>query len=81
MCRPQTSARSSRTLRLSAACSGVRLGTCRESRDLFVPDMYPFDLVLTAKRVRQPIQAVANNAINPLGASRDDNETPNGLGT
>jgi hypothetical protein len=59
----------------------VRLGTCRESRDLFVPDMYPFDLVLTAKRVRQPIQAVANNAINPLGASRDDNETPNGLGT
>ena len=46
----------------------MRLGTRGEGRDLLVPDMNPFDLALAAKRVGQPVQAVANNAINPLDA-------------
>jgi hypothetical protein len=50
--------------------SQMRLRPCREGRDLLVPDMDPLDLALAAKRVRQPVQAIANNAINPLDASR-----------
>src|SRR5258706_1027251 len=44
----------------------VRLGTGRESRDLLVPHMHPFDLALATDRVGQPIQAVADDAIYPL---------------
>jgi hypothetical protein len=47
----------------------VRLGTCCEGSGLLVPDVDPFDLALAAKRVGQPVQAVANDAINPLDAS------------
>jgi hypothetical protein len=50
----------------------MRLGTRRESHDLLVPDMDPFDLALAAQRVGQPVQAVADNAINPLDAVRDE---------
>lgn len=50
----------------------MRLGTRREGRDLLMPDVNPFDLGLAAKRVGQPVQAVANNAINPLDAGRDE---------
>src|SRR4029077_20572043 len=51
----------------------VRLGTGRESRDLLVPHMHPFDLALAADRIGQPIQAVADDAIYPLhtGCSED----------
>ena len=51
----------------------MRLGTRREGRDLLVPDMDPFDLTLAAKRVGQPVQAVANNAINPLDTRCGEN--------
>jgi hypothetical protein len=60
------------TARADGKCTGeMRLGTCREGRDLLMPDMNPFDLALATKRVGQPIQAIAHNAINPLDASRD----------
>ena len=44
----------------------MRFGARREGRDFLVPDMNPFDLALAAKRVGQPVQAIADNAINPL---------------
>ena len=44
----------------------MRLGTRCEGCDFFVPDMHPLYLPLAAKRVRQPVQAVADNAVNPL---------------
>ena len=46
----------------------VRLGAGRESRDLLVPDMHPFDLALASQSVGQAIQAVADDAIDPLDA-------------
>ena len=50
----------------------MRLGARREGRDLLVSDMDPFDLALAAKRVGQPVQAVANNAVDPLDANRGE---------
>jgi hypothetical protein len=47
----------------------VRLGAGRESGNLFVPDMNPRDLALAAERVGQTVQAVADDAIDPLDAS------------
>src|SRR5258707_10592614 len=44
----------------------VRLGTGRESCDLLVPHMHPFDLALAPDRIGQPVQAVADDAIDPL---------------
>ena len=44
----------------------MRLGARREGRDFLVPDMHPFDLALAANRVGQPIQAVADDAVDPL---------------
>src|SRR5258708_33551819 len=46
----------------------MRLGAGRESCDLLVPHMYPLDLALTADRIGQPVQAVADNAIDPFHA-------------
>ena len=46
----------------------MRLGTGREGGDFFVPDMDPLDLALAAQRFGQPIQAVADDAIDPLDA-------------
>src|SRR3981081_991723 len=40
--------------------------TGRESRDLLMPHMYPFDLALATDRIGQPIQAIADDAIYPL---------------
>jgi hypothetical protein len=37
-----------------------------------VPDMDPLDLALAAKRVRQPVETIADNAIDSLGARRDE---------
>jgi hypothetical protein len=48
--------------------SQMRLGTGRESRDLFVPHMHPLDLALAADRIGQPVQAVADDAIDSLNA-------------
>ena len=46
----------------------VRFGTGCESSDLLVPHMHPFDLALAADRIGQPVQAVADDAIDPLDA-------------
>jgi len=51
----------------------MRLGTRRKGRDLLVPDMNPLDLTLAAKRIGQAIQAIANNAINPLDTRCGEN--------
>jgi hypothetical protein len=40
----------------------LRLGTGRESRDLLVPHLHPFDLALATDRTGQPVQAVADDA-------------------
>ena len=50
----------------------MRFGARREGRDFLVPDMNPLDLALPAKRVGQAVQAIANNAINPLDANRGE---------
>ena len=50
----------------------MRLGAGREGRDLFVAHVHPFDLALAAQRVGQPVQAVADDAINPLHAGRGE---------
>jgi hypothetical protein len=44
----------------------MRLGAGRERRDLLMPDMDPLDLPLSADGVGQPVQAVADNAVDPL---------------
>src|SRR5271170_1330014 len=48
----------------------MRLRTCCKGRDLFVPDMNPFDLSLATKRVCQTIEAIADDAIDALDAGR-----------
>ena len=54
----------------------MRLGARREGGDLLVPDMHPLDLALAADRVGQPVQAVADDAVDPLdtGGSEDFRE-------
>src|SRR5438067_5145667 len=47
----------------------MRFGTRGESRDLLVPDMDPLDLALPADRIGNPVEAVADDAINPLDAN------------
>ena len=51
----------------------MRFGARREGRHLLVPDMNPLDLALTAQRVGQAVQAIANDAINPLDARNGKN--------
>lgn len=46
----------------------MRLGAGRKRRDLLVPHMDPLDLALTPYRIRQAVQAVANNPVDPLDA-------------
>ena len=48
----------------------MRVGAGRESRHFFMPDMHPLDLALAADRVGEPIQAVADDAIDALDAGR-----------
>jgi len=50
------------------AIGEMRLRAGRKCRDLLVADMEPFDLALAADRVRQAIEAVADNALDPLHA-------------
>jgi hypothetical protein len=60
--------------RSAAACADgqlagqMRLGTGGECGDLLVPDMEPFDLALTADGIRQPVEAVADDAVDALDA-------------
>ena len=42
-------------------------------RDLLVPDVDPFDLALLAQRVGQPIETVADDAVNALDSRREKN--------
>jgi len=44
----------------------MRLGTRCEGGDLPVPDVDPLHLALTPQRVGQPVQAVADDAVDPL---------------
>src|SRR4029077_4895770 len=44
----------------------MRLRTRGERGDLLVADMHPLDLALAPDQVGQPIQAVADNAVDPL---------------
>src|SRR6266581_8836317 len=44
----------------------MRLGTRRESGNFLVPHMNPLDLALPAQRIGQPIEAVADNDVDPL---------------
>ena len=46
----------------------MRFGTGREGRDLLVPDMDPLDLALAADGIRQPVQAVADEAVDAFHA-------------
>jgi hypothetical protein len=50
----------------------MRRGTRRERRSLLVADMYPFDLALAAKRVRHSVEAITDDAVNPLDTSCDE---------
>ena len=44
----------------------MRLGTGREGRDLLVSDVDPLDLALSSQRIGQPVEAVADDAVDPL---------------
>src|SRR5580692_11674799 len=46
----------------------MRLGAGRECGDLLVADVDPLDLALSSQRIGQPIQAVADDAVNPLNS-------------
>jgi hypothetical protein len=46
----------------------MRLGTSREGRDLLVPDVDPLDLALSSQSVGEAVEAIADNAIDPLDA-------------
>jgi hypothetical protein len=48
----------------------MRLGAGREGGDLFMADVNPLDLALSSQRVGQPIEAVADNAVDSLDAGR-----------
>ena len=48
----------------------VRFGAGRKSGDLLVADMEPFDLTLASDGVGQPVQAIPDDAIDPLHARR-----------
>ena len=53
--------------------SQMRLGTRRESGHLLVPDMHPVDLAVAANRVGQPIEAVADNAVDSFDTNCREN--------
>ena len=56
---------------------------CRESGDLLVPDMQPFDAAVAANGIGNAIEAVADKTVNPLDAGSGqyfDKLICNGLG-
>jgi hypothetical protein len=48
----------------------VRLGTGRKGRDLLMTDVDPLNLALSPQRIGKPVQAVADDAVDPLHARR-----------
>jgi hypothetical protein len=44
----------------------VRLGAGREGGHLFMPDTDPLNLALATDRIGQPVEAVANDTVDPL---------------
>jgi hypothetical protein len=48
----------------------MRLGASRECCNFLVTDMHPLDLALAAQRVCETVQAIADDAVNPLDANR-----------
>jgi hypothetical protein len=48
----------------------MRFRASREGRDLLVPNVDPVDLALSPERVGEAVEAIADNAIDPLDASR-----------
>src|SRR5262245_65769843 len=49
------------------------LATGGKRRDLLVPDVNPFDLALAAQRVGQPVETVADDAVNAFDSRRHEN--------
>src|SRR5258708_31616225 len=52
----------------SARAGEVGLGPGCEGRSLLVTNMHPLDLALAAKCIGQPVQAIPDDAVNPLDA-------------
>src|SRR5882757_841110 len=48
----------------------MRLGARRKGRDLLMTDVNPLDLALSPQRIGEPVQAVADDAVDPLHAHR-----------
>ena len=48
----------------------MSLGTRREGGNLFVPDMHPLDLAVAANGVGNAVEAVADDAVDPLDTRR-----------
>src|ERR1700751_3446222 len=46
----------------------VRLGAGSKGGDLLVPDMQPLDFALAPDRIGNTVEAVADDAVNPLDA-------------
>src|SRR6266851_3259678 len=61
-------ARAAGTSTDSERAGEVGLGPSCEGRRLLVANMHPLDLALAAKCVGQPVQAIADDAVNPLDA-------------
>src|SRR6267154_2649745 len=61
-------ARATGTSTDSERAGEVGLGPGCEGRRLLMTNMYPLDLALAAKCIGQPVQAIADDAVNPLDA-------------
>src|SRR5215471_12929390 len=44
----------------------LRFAGCGKSRDLLVPHVYPFDFAPGSQRLRETVQAVTNDSVNPF---------------
>ena len=61
----------------------MRVGAGREGRDLLVADVQPLDAAMAPQRVGKTVQAVADDAVDPLhagGGERLDHLVGNGVG-
>src|SRR5882757_2660282 len=61
-------ARATGTRTDSERAGEVGLAPGCEGRRLLVTNMHPLDLAVAAKRIGQPVQAIADDAVNPLDA-------------
>src|SRR6266849_5934809 len=61
-------ARATGTSTDSERAGEVGVGPGCESRRLLVTNMHPLDLALAAKCIGQPVQAIPDDAVNPLDA-------------